>query len=176
LFKLERKVLSSDGVEITNQQLSQQYYSSSVSHNLTCDLTCILAWPKARPQLQLLIWNKWLHPRISCISRHMNTSYWWTTCMQKRRQQSMRPIYICTTFYNSLSEGNYFTGKVSRLPTNPRKPWNFSTSNNLQYTVSCVILENHLLSCILFMCYTLILSNNFTLDSQLHELTHITCL
>jgi len=27
---------------------------------------------------------------------------------------------ICTTpFYNSLSEGNYFTGKVSQLPTNP---------------------------------------------------------
>jgi len=40
-------------------------------------------------------------------------------------------------FYNLLSEGNYFAGKVSRLPTDPRKPRNFSTSNNLQYTV-CV--------------------------------------
>jgi len=38
-------------------------------------------------------------------------------------------------FYNLLSEGNYFTGKVSRLPTNLRKPRNFSTSNNLQYKV-----------------------------------------
>jgi len=38
-------------------------------------------------------------------------------------------------FYNLLSEGNYFAGKVSQLPTDPRKPQNFSTSNNLQYTV-----------------------------------------
>jgi len=38
-------------------------------------------------------------------------------------------------FYNLLSEGNYFAGKVSWLPTDPRKPQNFSTSNNLQYTV-----------------------------------------
>jgi len=38
--------------------------------------------------------------------------------------------------YNLLSEGNYFTGKVLWLPTNLRKPQNFSTSNNLQYTVS----------------------------------------
>jgi len=34
-----------------------------------------------------------------------------------------------------LSEGNYFTGKVSQLLTNLWKPRNFSTSNNLQYTV-----------------------------------------
>ena len=33
----------------------------------------------------------------------------------------------------------YFTGKVLWLLINPRKPQNFSTSNNLQYTVaSCV--------------------------------------
>jgi len=38
-------------------------------------------------------------------------------------------------FYNLLSEGNYFTGKVLQLPTNPWKPRNFSTSNNLQYMV-----------------------------------------
>ena len=29
----------------------------------------------------------------------------------------------------------FFTGKVLRLPINPRKPRNFSTSNNLHYTV-----------------------------------------
>jgi len=44
--------------------------------------------------------------------------------------------------YNLLSEGNYFTGRVSQLPTNPRKPWNFSTSNNLQYMVFAVLMWN----------------------------------
>ena len=44
-------------------------------------------------------------------------------------------------FYNLLSEGNYFTGKVSRLPTNPQKPRNFSTSNNLQYTVQGIVAD-----------------------------------
>ena len=34
---IERKVLPRDGVEITNQQ---QYYSSSVLHDLACDLMC----------------------------------------------------------------------------------------------------------------------------------------
>jgi len=38
-------------------------------------------------------------------------------------------------FYNLLSEGNYFAGKVSQLPTDPQKLRNFSTLNNLQYTV-----------------------------------------
>jgi len=38
-------------------------------------------------------------------------------------------------FYNLLSEGNYFTGKVSRLPVDPQKLRNFSTSKDLQYTV-----------------------------------------
>ena len=43
-------------------------------------------------------------------------------------------------FYNLLSEGNFFTGKVLRLPIHPRKPQNFSTSNKLQYAVLWVIL------------------------------------
>jgi len=47
LLQLERKVLPSDGAEITNQQPSQQYHSSSVSHDLACHLTHISAWPKA---------------------------------------------------------------------------------------------------------------------------------
>jgi len=47
--------------------------------------------------------------------------------MQKRRQQSMRPIWLAVVKGEEivghvpwfvLSEGNYFTGKVSRLPTN----------------------------------------------------------
>ena len=36
----------------------------------------------------------------------------------------------------------FFTGKVSRLPVNPQKPQNFSTSNDLQYTVSLAFPSN----------------------------------
>ena len=32
----------------------------------------------------------------------------------------------------------FFTGKVSRLPINPRKPQNFSTLNDLHYMVHAV--------------------------------------
>jgi len=51
------------------------------------------------------------------------------------RREDSNPRNRYTSFCNLLSEGNYFTGKVSRLITNPWKPWNFSTSNNLQYTI-----------------------------------------
>ena len=36
----------------------------------------------------------------------------------------------------------YFTGKVSWLPVNPQKLQNFSTSNDLQYTVSLAFPSN----------------------------------
>jgi len=80
-----------------NQSTTKSTILLSVSH----DLTCILAWPQAQPRVRLWIWNKLLHQRISCIPRHMDTSYWWTTCMQKRRQQSTRPISLSTVVLNS---------------------------------------------------------------------------
>jgi len=48
LLQLESKVLLSNWAEITNQQLNQQYHSSSVSHDFACHLTCILARPQAQ--------------------------------------------------------------------------------------------------------------------------------
>ena len=38
----------------------------------------------------------------------------------------------------------FFTGKVSRLPINPRKPRKFSTSNDLHYTVTHSFLHANL--------------------------------
>ena len=58
-------------------------------------------------------------------------------------------------FYNLLSKGNYFTGKISRLPTIPRKPRNFSTSNNLQYTVA---VHCYIVTAKISICYAAIIS------------------
>ena len=49
--------------------------------------------------------------------------------------------YLYNAILQHVIKGNYFTAKVSRLPTIPRKPRSFSTSNNLQYTVLSLVTQ-----------------------------------
>ena len=41
----------------------------------------------------------------------------------------------CILLQNLCGNNNHFTGKLSQLPINPQTPRNFSTSNDLQYTI-----------------------------------------
>ena len=102
----------------------------------------------------------------SCVRGYHVYQDTWTSviseqlvAMQKRRQQStqilscMHGLNICTVpFYNLLSKGNYFTGKVSRLPTILQKLQNISTSNNLQYTVLASYIHTYIASFKRFEC------------------------
>jgi len=62
----------------------------------------------------------------------------------RREDSNPRDQYIFVQcHFTLLSEGNYFTGKVSRLPTNLQKLQNFSTLNNLQHTVVKIFDKSH---------------------------------